>query len=192
MIGDKMRNFKFKILNCKLSKSEGFTLIEVTVTILVFSIIAILISSIFVRAIELERRTVLAQRLQENATLVLESMAKELRVSGITGPDSANCTATTLTMSHPTACNESPCNVTYSLNAGNIQRQATFTSIVNSSEVEFTRFNFCITGSNFNDDQSPKVTILLSLRTKKGSPPLDVDLQTTVTSREIRTELQNP
>ncbi|MDP3696478.1 MAG: prepilin-type N-terminal cleavage/methylation domain-containing protein [Candidatus Taylorbacteria bacterium] len=179
--------------------SAGFTLIEVTVTIMVFTIMMILVSSIFARAIEIERRVVWSQRVQENATLVLESMAKEIRVSEIVNQDTPNCTvpATTLTMNHPTACGGSPCNVTYTLTGNNVQRQVDlvgtdFISFVNSTDVQFTRLNFCITGSGINDDQSPKVTILTSLKSTKGSPPSSVNLQTSVTSRDITTELQNP
>lgn len=182
-------------MNFKFSKSEGFTLIEITVTIMVFSIIVVLVSSIFVRAIEIERRTVWSQRVQENATLVIESMAKEIRVSAIVNQDTPNCTtpASTLTMNHPTACGGSPCDITYTLSGTNVLRQTvSFSSFVNSTDVQFTRLNFCITGSGINDDQSPKVTILTSIRSTKGFPPSRVDLQTTVTSRDITTELQNP
>ncbi len=175
--------------------SAGFTLIEVTVAILVFSIMIVLVASIFARAIELERRTVWFQRVQENATLALESMAKEIRVSDIQNQNN-NCTTdlplTTLTMNHPTACGGSACNVVYSLSGTNIQRQAVFASFINSTDVQFTNLRFCITGSGTNDDQSPKVTILTSIRSTKGFPPSRVDLQTTITSRDITTELQNP
>lgn len=172
----------------------GFTLIEVTVTIMVFSIMMVLVGSIFARAIELERRTVWSQRVQENATLVLESMTKEVRVSIIANQDTPNCTtpATTLTMNHPTACGGSSCNIIYSLNGNNIQKQVGSTSsIINSSDVQATRFNFCITGTGTDDDQSPRVTILMTLRSVKGSPPSNVNLQTTITLRDITTELQN-
>lgn len=168
------------------NNQDGFTLIEVTVTIMVFSIMVVLIGLIFARAVELERRTVWSQRVQENATLVLESMAKEIRVSDIVNQDSADCAATTLNMVHPTNG-----AVSYTLSGTNVIRQAAFASIINSSDVQFTRLNFCITGSGANDNMSPRVTILMSLRSVRGTPPSSVNLQTTITSRAIRSELES-
>ena len=165
----------------------GFTLIEVTVTIMVFSIMVVLIGSIFARAVELERRTVWSQRVQENATLVLESMAKEIRVSDIVNQDSSDCTATTLNITHPVNG-----AISYTMSGNNILRQGAFASIINSSEVQFTRLNFCVTGSGASDNMSPKVTILMSLQSVRGTPPSSVNLQTTVTSRAIRSEFENP
>lgn len=168
--------------------SAGFTLIEAIMAIFVFSILSVIIASIFARAISIERRTVSSQRVQENALLFLESIAKEIRVSNfssVANQDSP-CDATTLTMVHPVSG-----NVTYSLSGTNILRQANFASFVNSSDVEFTRLKFCIVGSGPNDNQPVRITILVSLRSKGGTEQVSADLQTTVISRDVLTELQN-
>lgn len=181
----KSQNLKFK------NYQAGFSLIETTVSIMVFSIVVVLIGSIFARALELERRTVWSQRVQENSTLILESMAKEIRVSQVISADSTNCSATSLVLNHPTACSGSACNVTYALSGTNIQRQAAFSSFVNSLDVQITRLNFCITGSGDTDKKPEKVTILMSIRSVNGSPPVSVNLETSVTSRDITSELLN-
>ena len=183
----KTQNSKFKIKNF----SAGFSLIEVTVSVMVFSIVMVLVSAIFTRAVELERRTVWSQRVQENSTLILETIAKEVRVSEVISSNSPTCSATSLIINHPTACNGSPCNVTYSLSGTNVQRQAGFTSFVNSSDILVTRFNFCITGTGTNDDESAKVTILMTVQSLGGSPPVKTNVQTSVISRDITSELQN-
>lgn len=172
----------------KFFKNEaGFTLIEVTVTILVFSIMMTLVAGIFVKAVELERRTVWSQRVQENSTLIIESMAREIRVSNITSGDSVNCSATTLSMVHPVYG-----NITYSLQGQNIQKQVgSVNGLINSSDVQIANLKFCITGSGANDDQPSKITILVSIKSSKGSPPVSANLETTVTSRDITSELTN-
>ena len=164
---------------------SGFTLIELLVTIAVFSLMMVIVVSIFARAVAIERRIVAAQKIQENAMLIIETMAKEIRVSTISNQNSLNCTAASLTMLHPVYG-----TIIYSLVGGNINRQASFSSFVNSSDVRFTRMNFCITGSGNNDSRSPKVTIIVSVESVKGYP-ITTNLQTTVTSREIASELEN-
>jgi prepilin-type N-terminal cleavage/methylation domain-containing protein len=186
---------KFSIFNFQFSKNEecnrflqaGFTIIEILVTIFVFSVLITVVIAIFVRATALERRIVSVQRIQENAMFIIESMAKEIRVSDIGNQDSPTCTATTLTMIHPIYG-----TITYSRDVnGNIQRQAGgLTRILSSSDVQFTRMNFCISGSGLTDQLSPRVTILLSLRNRTGVI-VSADLQTTITSRNITSELEN-
>ncbi len=175
------------------NNQKGFTLIETTVTLLVFTISMVLVTAIFARAVEIERRVVWSQRVQENSTLIFEAMAKEIRVSKIVDQNALppNC-APTLTMSHPIACNGSPCNITYSLNGTYLLKHMGYDSFVNSSDVKITSLRFCITGSGDNDNRSPKVTILMSLQSTGGSPPISADLETTVVSRDVNSELQNP
>lgn len=167
--------------------NRGFTLIETLITIMVASIMMTLVSSIFGRAIALERRTVWSQRVQENSSLVLESMAREIRVSAIANQDSLNCLATSLNLVHPVDG-----NISYSLQSGGIQKQVgSIIGIITSSDVQITRLNFCITGSGIADDQSPKVTIIMSIQSLNGSPAVHADLVTTVVSRNITSELTN-
>ncbi|OGN09468.1 MAG: hypothetical protein A3C61_01705 [Candidatus Yanofskybacteria bacterium RIFCSPHIGHO2_02_FULL_39_10] len=175
-----------KTRNC----SAGFTLIEMVITILVFSILVVTIVGIFIQAVRIERRAVLAQQIQENAMYVLESMAKEIRVSEIVDQDSPNCVATDITLDHPING-----TIIYGLSSdglGNIERQDGSMTVLNSSVTQFTRFNFCVTGSGTSDNKSAKVTILMSLKNRAGPEQLSVNLQTTVVSRDITTEFQNP
>jgi prepilin-type N-terminal cleavage/methylation domain-containing protein len=173
----------------ELRNIRGFTMIELIVTVAVFSMTAVLIVSIFARAMSVQRRATSAEKLQANGTFIIESIAKEIRVSNIENQDSANCTATSLSMTHPYQG-----TTTYSLINGNVYKSitipATFNSIVNSTEVTITRLNFCITGSGLADNQPPKVTILIALENSFGQI-LHFDFQTTVVSRDITSELQN-
>ncbi|OGM96899.1 MAG: hypothetical protein A3B86_00075 [Candidatus Yanofskybacteria bacterium RIFCSPHIGHO2_02_FULL_38_22b] len=176
----------FKYLNIK-KFAKGFTLIELLVSIMVFSLIVVTIGTIYMSAISWERRVVATEKIQENATLVIETMAREIRVSSIPGPDASGCTATTLTISHPIYG-----TVTYSLNSeGSVLRQTSSTVNVSSFNVKFSRMKFCIVGSGLYDNLPSKVTILLSLENRVGTQVVPIDIQTTITSRDIQSELED-
>lgn len=178
----------------KISRAgeRGFSLIEVMTTIMLFSIIMMSVGSIFVQVMKSQRRGFTGQLVQENVTFVLESMAREIRVSSIQGNPVADCSATfvnTLTISHPVNG-----TVVYSISNNRVMRnQGGTDSFLSSADVAFTRLNFCVLGGGTNDDKQARVAILA----KAESVPIlaankfSVDVQTTVTSRDIASELQN-
>ena len=166
---------------------RGFTIIEVIVATFVFSIMVLSVAAIFSKAIQLERSARSAQKVEENALFTLEFMAKEIRVSKITSPDSPSGGAATLSITHPVNG-----GVTYALNQGNLERTvAGQPSVMSSSDVTFSSLKFYITGTGINDNQSPKITILASIKNTAGAGVFKVDLQTTVVSRDILSEIQN-
>lgn len=187
-IGNDMLNFKFKILNFE-KKEAGFTIVEVLVTSLVFSIMAIGVSTIFIQIISLERRSFSVQKIQDNSLLTLEEMSRDIRVSRISNQDSPNCTATTITLIHPLKG-----TVIYRANNGVIQKSEAGGSYVDisSSNVNFTRMNFCITGSLSDDNQSPRVTVVTSVQNRTGREIMQINLQTTTTSRNVLDEFSFP
>lgn len=180
----------FKNIKSKISNSQkGFTVVEVLVTSLIFSIIAMTVSSIFVQTLSLQRRASAAQRIQENALFVLESMSREVRVSVIANQDSPDCSRNTLTISHPIRG-----DIVYRMNNGAIEKSqggGAFVAI-SGSDVRFSRFNFCVTGSLEDDDKTPKVAILTSVENVSGRETLVVNLQTTVSSRDQVSEFSFP
>ena len=171
------------------TKQSGFTLVEVLVSSVIFSIIAVAVSSIFVQTLNLQRRGAAAQKIQDNALFVLESMSRDIRVSAITDQESPSCAATTLTITHPTKG-----AVIYRLNGDVVEKSEGGSSYVaiSGSDVSFTRFNFCVTGSLQNDNKTPRVAILSTVQNKSGREILEVNLQTTVSSRDEIDEFQFP
>lgn len=185
MIGNESKNMK----NYTKINEKGFTIVEVLVTSLIFSIIAISITTIFIQIINLERRAFSVQKIQDNALLVLEEMSRDLRVSRISNQDSPGCTATTISLNHPLKG-----TVIYQTSGGIVQRSINGGSFIDisSSNVNFTRMNFCILGSLTTDNQSPRVTIVNSIQNRTGKEILQIDIQTTVTSRDVFDEFQSP
>mgnify|MGYP001584451403 CR=1 FL=1 len=174
----------FKYLNIKKPEA-GFTIVEVLVTSLIFSIIAMAVSAIFVETLSLQRRASASQKIQDNAMLVLESMSRDIRVSLIVNQESPGCTASTLTINHPVKG-----GVVFRMSNGAIEKSqggGTFVAI-SGSDVRFSRFNFCVTGSLPNDNKTPRVAVLTTVENVSGREVLEVNLQTTVSSRDVINE----
>lgn len=177
-----LKKIKFKIINSQ----KGFSIVEVITATFIFSIISIIVSTNFVDIMRLQRRGFGAQKIQEEALFAVESMAREIRVSQIQSPDDINCNLTSLIIDHPI---NGP--TTYSVSSGIISKTVggdTFP--ITSSKINFSRLNFCIRGAGIDDEQ-PRVTIVASVRTASGIEGLQFDIQTTISSRDLREEFLN-
>ena len=175
--------------NFKTNRESGFTVVEVLVTSLIFSIIAMAVSAIFIETLSLQRRASASQKIQDNALFVLESMSRDIRVSVIANQESPGCAANTLTINHP-----SKGDVVFRMNNGAIEKSQAggpFVAI-SGSDVRFSRFNFCITGSLPNDNKTPKAAILTTVENVSGREVLEVNLQTTISSRDEINEFSFP
>ncbi len=164
--------------------NAGFTLIEIITAFLIFSIILTVFSSVFLSSSRLQKKAFNIQQAEENANYILESMAKEIRVSRISGPDS-NCPSspvTSLSITHPVNG-----SIIYSLSGTSVQRTVNGTvTTISSNTVDFTRLQFCISGTpvrEARDFKQPRVTILASIKSKKTQQQAGIDIQTTVSQR---------
>jgi len=165
---------------------QGFTIIEVLVSAFVFSIIVIVVGGLFVQILSAERRAFASQKIQENGLFIMELMSREIRVSQIENQDS-DCATQTLTIIHPVNG-----TVVYSLDlsSGILKRTADgVVTDLSSSAIAFSRLNFCIMGSGPTDGQQARVAILASIQNKTGKEILTANLETTVSSRDVQTEL---
>ncbi|MBI2057704.1 MAG: prepilin-type N-terminal cleavage/methylation domain-containing protein [Candidatus Yanofskybacteria bacterium] len=166
-----------------LKKEAGFSLIEFLAAITLGAIAIMLISGIFVQTLRLQRKAFFIQRVQENIGLVLEAMAKEIRVSTIATANTGCPLAPVqlLTMTHPVNG-----NLEYSLSGGAIHRRAVDSNTdttLSSSGISVTRLGFCISGNALDDGLQPRVTILLSVQNSNGTEIIPIDVQTTVSQR---------
>ena len=185
---------KFSIFNFQFSNKSpnqaGFTMIELLAAVFLFSVMAIITASIFIRALEIERKSFAAQVVQENALAVFELMSKEIRVSDIAGPDS-NCSVNNLSMTvYDNSGNGIP--TTYQLNStlGVVERvYGGVTYYVSSQDVIFTSLKFCILNSGI-DNESVRVTVLAAI-SDRASQLSTIKIHTTTTSRNVADELTN-
>lgn len=179
----------------KLRTSQrGFSLVELLVAASVFTFVMIGVSQLFAQAMDLQRRASGYQKIQENALFVLESIAREVRVSEIQG---ASGCSSTLTIEHPTNG-----TVEYSLEAdvtgkiGTITRSSTANGggaqLITSADVSVAKLQFCISGAEIDNEQA-RVTIPVTFQAVSGKAVgrVAVSLQTTIVSRDLIEELTN-
>ena len=168
----------FKFLN----NNRGFSIIEALVTVFTFSILAIIIAAIFAQSLKLQRRADAVIKIQENAMFILESMAREIRVSDIFFQNNLDCTSSTVSLRH--SING---NISYTFNGGVVKRiDNGIENILSSNDIEFQNLSFCITGSSLADNRPTRVTILALIKSRLPGQPTPIRLQTTVTSRSIQ------
>lgn len=170
---------------------SGFSLIELLVAATIFTFVVSGVTGLFLQALNLQRRATGIQKIQENALYVLESIAREVRVSVITSGNT-NCTppdpvtTRTLTLQHPV---NGAVTYTYdrTSDVGIISRNG---QPITASDVDLELFAFCVSGSGADDQQS-KVTIPMTIRSLAGraSSQVSVSLQTTIASRDLSTDM---
>jgi prepilin-type N-terminal cleavage/methylation domain-containing protein len=177
--------------------NKGFSLVELLVAAAIFTVISTGVATLFVQALDLQRRATGIQRITENTQFALESIAREVRVSAITSGDTdcdpPGAGTETLVIEHPING-----TVTYafeqSSGAGFLTRDANGSGAqpITSEDVNFTAFAFCVTGSG-GDDIQARVTMPMTIETVGGrqATRVQISMQTTVVSRDLVTDLTN-
>lgn len=175
MTGNKI-NFKFKKSG---EGQQGFTLVELLITVFIFSIISIIIGGIFVQVLNIQKRASAVQEIQENMNFVLELMAREIRVSKVC-PITGQCSSSSvLDMEHPVNG-----DINYNLQGGQIHRVVNgIDTTMSSSRVEFTNLGFYVSGDDNNDGFQPRVTIVISAKSLDFDSLPEIVAQTTVSQR---------
>jgi prepilin-type N-terminal cleavage/methylation domain-containing protein len=171
--------------------SQGFSLIELLIAATVFTFVASGVTGLFVGALNIQRRATNIQRIEENALFVLESVAREIRVSRVTSGDTV-CVpldpvgTRTLTIEHPVNG-----IVTYQYRTlagtGSITRNG---EAMTADDVSVTAFAFCVSGSGADNEQT-RVTMPITLESVDGpaNARAETSLQTTVISRDLTVDL---
>jgi len=105
---------------------KGVTLIELLVSLSLFSLVIIVVLSLFSMGISSQRKVLALQGVQENARFMLEFMAKEIRMGVITA-----ATSSTLTLRRPDGE-----IINYAFSGQNIQRTSSSSSgPINSADI---------------------------------------------------------
>lgn len=173
---------------------RGFSLVELLVAAAVFTFVVSAASGLFVAALDIQRRAIGIQKIEENVQFALESIAREVRVSTITSPDSdckQGLLTSTLVIEHPTNG-----TVTYgydtSVGVGVLTRDAggSGPQPITSTDVNFTKFAFCVSGSGADDAQA-RLTMPMTVEsvTGRATTRSTISLQTTVVSRDLSEDL---
>jgi len=179
--------------------NQGFTLIELIVSMAVFIILLGIIVNIFVSALRTQRSMVSLRLVNDNASLTLEQMAREIRTgyNFYIGDGKDPCAKVGAPVSVSSGdklgfCNSTGSNIVYNLDSESIKRSIddgkNFNSITGDN-VKIKKLNFILVDktSNFKGEWPPRITIVMELI------PGDVNLsefttniQTTISGRNIR------
>ncbi len=163
-------------------KESGFTLVETLVTATIFGVLVTIVGSAFVSMLNIQRRAFNTQQIEENASYVLEYMAKELRVSQILTEDTPDCPATPATILHIT--NQEGEDVIYQLVNGAVHRVINGAdTTVSSNTVVFDAFTFCVDGQALGDTKQPRVSLMAMLHSAQSNQQTSLSIQTTLSQR---------
>lgn len=177
--GSLMLNSKHKTLNSK----GGLTLIEILVSITIFSVVIGIITDVTLNMIRAEAIATSNQVALDNGRFILQRIAKAVRVSVIKTPSNLN--SSEIELEHPRRG-----IVKYFLNSGRIVEQigglASTNSFLDSSSVTVENFKFNIKGADDGmDNRQPQVTIIMKLKppnARQQELP-SINIQTTLSQR---------
>ncbi|PIR41258.1 MAG: hypothetical protein COV31_02535 [Candidatus Yanofskybacteria bacterium CG10_big_fil_rev_8_21_14_0_10_46_23] len=168
--------------NFKNKESQaGFTLVELLISIFIFSVVILGIGGIFVGALNIQRRAQLIQEVQENINFSFEAIAREIRVARI---NCGGCTSPTATLNIDHPVNG---NITYQLNNGVINRvvaEESATTLLTAEDITITDLDFYISGVG-EDNRQPRVTMVVSAQATKGRTTVTLTTQTTLSQRFV-------
>ena len=171
------------------SLSRGFTLVELLVTIALFSILVSIAVGGFVRALRTERDVSGMMSTESNASIALEEMTREMRTGYLFTPLSCTGAQQPLSCAGIQFFNANGQQVTYARGAnGALTRTTTSSEPLMGGNVSTTFLSFTIFGDvNGNDTTHwpPRVTIDLGVAPSSTNLPSVINLQTTVSARGI-------
>ncbi|HEY6018493.1 MAG TPA: type II secretion system protein [Candidatus Paceibacterota bacterium] len=196
-----------------IAQSKGFTLIEVMVSVAIFSVVMTVSLGALLSMSDSDRRAEALKSVVNNLNFALDSMTRTIR----TGYNyHCNTTGTDFSTPGPQDCTGAGASylalkaadgtlVAYCLYNGQLMREqlasgpldticgsSNFSSMT-SSELTITNLQFIVIGSCpqqngagcTSDNIQPKVTILISgsLKTGTNAPPIQLSLQSSATQR---------
>jgi prepilin-type N-terminal cleavage/methylation domain-containing protein len=184
----------FKCLNAKMM--EGFTLVELLVTITIFSIVMGTIVGIFIFGIRQQRLALTNQAILDQTSFALEYMSRSLRMAMKELSDSSTClsqrglnyeiTRSGSGLKFINHLENDDCQEFF-LEDGQLKywKKSTGETLpLTSDKFEITSLKFNLTGEFQSDDLQPKVTIFLEIKGKGASESSQkIKIQTTISQR---------
>ncbi len=162
-------------------RHKGFTIIELTIAMGLFIILMGIAMGSFVRAMRTQRAIVALMTANDNASLALEQMAREIR------------TSSTFVKNSPSELqfdNAYGIEVVYRLNSNAIERGETNPSglttykKITADNVRINNFSITLFGQNPGDGYPPRITISISATgTDSSLQDVSTNIQTTISAR---------
>ncbi len=193
--------------NLRNNQRRGFTLIEVLVSLSIFTIVVTISVSALYSLIDANARSRNSQSVATNLSFMLDSMTREIRTgthyycatsvsqslpTGLNDTSTQDCTAGNgVAMAfneggQSLTQNASSRRIAYRLNEGRLQRRLGNGTWLNltAEDVEVESLQFSVEGSSITDDLTPIATIYIKGRVgDEETNRDDFDIQTTITQR---------
>lgn len=169
--------------NIQYSQRRGFTIIEMTVSLGLFTIIMFIATSAFLSIVNTDRKARAVRIAADNLNVALEDMSRRIKTGaeydcGAIG-GATNCA------SGETSFNFKDQNgdlTTYSWSGTSILRDGT---PITSTEITITNLKFIVSGSavGATDNEQPMVVIVIDGSLGSGTTASGFKIQTTITQR---------
>lgn len=152
------------------------TLIELLVSLSIFLVVLVIMTSALVTSVKNQRQSFITQNLQDNARYAMETVAKEVRMSNISS-GSGESQQLRVTIINESGQSQ---NLIYRFTNGKITRQegAGGPQDISGSQINIDGKFFVVRSAS----QKPRATILMRVYPVGASSPA-INLQTTVVSR---------
>jgi len=167
-------------------KSKGFTLVEMLVTVLIFSIIIGTGTGVFVSAIKLQKYNLTHQQLLNQTSYVMEYIARAIRMAKkdvIGCIDGSNYLETANSIKFATYNDQC-----WKFFLENAQLKIDKDGIIyelSSSDFQVSSFTVSVSGDVADDNLQPRVTIFMEIEGQgPGSQPR-LKIQTTISQRNL-------
>ncbi len=181
--------------------NSGFTLIEVLVSMSIFSIVMLVATGAVFSVIEANRKSHSLKSVMTNLNFALESMMRDIRVGTRYACDgSGDCPispgARFLYKANRDVDGDSfydPLDnndqIEYALSGGRIEKRIYGTSPstypITAEEITITDLKFYVIGTGNSDGKQPKVVFTISGYSGAGNSKSDFNIQTTVSQRAL-------
>lgn len=170
-------------------KNRGFTLIEMLVSLGIFSVLLTATMSAFVRGFAYQKRIVEMQAVQREGSYLMETLSREIRMAtGILASQSGNSDHSVNFFNHDGA-NTAFCQATLAgvcNGAGEYFAVKNFTAgtadIINSADIKVSSARFYVNNFGSSTTMQPLITIVMKLQSRKD-PTVNFTLQSTVAMR---------
>jgi len=186
-----MYSFLSKIKYKKLKMKKGFTLIEMVVSVALFTVVVVVSTGALMTIIDANRKARSLQTVMDNLNFAMESMSRNLRTgySYECGGTSGNCPngkdSIVFTDQNGDSV-EYEFSESSDLGSITISKNGAMAKSITSPEVDIDSLLFYVTGLDVGDNRQPLLTISISgTAGSDESTKTTFSIQTTISQRKV-------